>query len=1079
MVIAFGILLIVGIGLGTTISVFNLRDRALANSERELKNIALIIAEQTDRSFKAIELVHDSIAEYIRSVGISSSQDYQDQMSSLNVQLMLRNKLTGLPHLAAINLFNSDGNLVNFSRPWRDPAISIADRDHFKALKSDPASTILVSDPLRYRINGEWAVIVARRLTTPDGAFLGVAVGAVELSYFEKFFSSLALGDHSSIAIFRSDGALLVRHPVIEGTIGQAYTGIIDFLSDRNDGTVWLGGKMDQKKRLVAGHRVTNYPMIVTVGREEMAIRATWAQESYVLISLAGVVGLIIVLVLFGIVREMLRGSTRSQEMLREEKRKLHAALNNMSQGLCMFDSAGQLILYNERYGEIWGLPPEEIGLGTSLRELLDHHTAAGFITGDPERYCAEILAGVAQGTLTTRLVATTDGRIIQVVNRPMKNGGWVATHADVTMKTRAEAAVRESESRFSDLFEFSPDGLVLCDKAGIIRLSNGSANRMFGYEAKELVGQPIEKLLPQGARATYASLIDKFSQAPTQRQMGAASTRLEGCRRDGSLFAAEINLSRIQAGPDELFCAAVRDITDRQRIEEERDRNKQFLHMIIENIPVTVVVKDVPELRYLMVNRAGEEYYGMPRSKMIGKTASEFLSKSTADAVVALDINLLQSGRSVVSVEQEFENPVHGKRIAKSTRLVIPDASGKPRYLLIVLEDMTERKAVEHQLQQAQKMEAVGNLTGGLAHDFNNLLMVIIGNADLLAFDVADNPAASEKVETILQASLRGSNLTSQMLAFSRRQPLKPSRIDANETISDVTALLNRTLGEEISVVVLLCDDLWATFVDPIQLESALVNLAINARDAMPNGGVLTFATSNMQVRPEHAAKHPGLTCGDYVTIKVIDTGIGMSPAVLARVFEPFFTTKAPGKGTGLGLSMVYGYIKQSGGYVSASSEVGKGTTFKFYLPRCAAKEVERNVAIALSEGGRLGRNEVILAVDDNSDVRTTVVAQLRGFGYHVLEAHNAHTALDKLDTTETIDLLLTDIVMPGGINGKELATMAQAGRPNLKVLFTSGFPSMPSTECTEIGSNEAWLRKPYRMNDLANAVREVLDAR
>ncbi len=269
----------------------------------------------------------------------------------------------------------------------------------------------------------------------------------------------------------------------------------------------------------------------------------------------------------------------------------------------------------------------------------------------------------------------------------------------------------------------------------------------------------------------------------------------------------------------------------------------------------------------------------------------------------------------------------------------------GKPQYLVSVVEDVTERKAIEEQLQQAQKMEVVGQLTGGMAHDFNNLLMVIIGNLDLLQDDVVGNPAAARKVETILQASLRGADLTRQMLAFSRRQALQPSRIDVNDLISNTARMLERTLGTEITVDLRIGADPCPVSVDAAQLEAALVNIAINARDAMPDGGTLTIEAGHAHVDADHAPRHPGLAAGDCVTIAIHDTGAGMSPEVLARIFEPFFTTKAPGQGTGLGLSMVYGFIRQSGGHISASSEVGGGTTFTLYLPRAAADEsdVER----------------------------------------------------------------------------------------------------------------------------------------
>jgi nitrogen-specific signal transduction histidine kinase/CheY-like chemotaxis protein len=390
----------------------------------------------------------------------------------------------------------------------------------------------------------------------------------------------------------------------------------------------------------------------------------------------------------------------------------------------------------------------------------------------------------------------------------------------------------------------------------------------------------------------------------------------------------------------------------------------------------------------------------------------------------------------------------------------------------------MTERKGVEDQLRQAQKMEAVGNLTGGVAHDFNNLLTVIIGNLDLLRDDVAGNQAAEQKIETILEASERGSDLTRLMLAFSRRQPLQSKPVDVNRLIRNTTRLLSRTLGEEISIEVQPGADVEHALVDEPQLETALLNISINARDAMPEGGMLSITTRNAELDADYAALHPGVAPGAYVEIEIADTGVGMPPDVVERIFEPFFTTKAVGKGTGLGLSMVYGLMRQSNGHVSVYSELGQGTVFKLFLP--VAQRTQSQVRLpAAEQPARHSGDAVILAVDDNPDVRATVVVQLEGLGYRVREADNAHSALEILDSVDRIDLLFTDIIMPGGLNGKELATKARSKRPDLKVLFTSGFPGTSTGPGTRFDDGDVLLSKPYRQHDLAKAVEEILAPR
>jgi signal transduction histidine kinase len=383
-------------------------------------------------------------------------------------------------------------------------------------------------------------------------------------------------------------------------------------------------------------------------------------------------------------------------------------------------------------------------------------------------------------------------------------------------------------------------------------------------------------------------------------------------------------------------------------------------------------------------------------------------------------------------------------------------------------------RRRVEQQLVQAQKMEAVGQLTGGLAHDFNNLLAIIIGNLDMLREQWTHEPENDELVTGALDAALRGAELTRLMLAFARRQPLQPERCDINRVITFIIRLLRRTLGEDITIDLHLADDLWPALIDRVQLEAAITNLATNARHAMPSGGRLTIATRNTLLDEDYAAAHAELAPGDYVAIEVSDTGTGMPPEVLERIFEPFYTTKGPGQGTGLGLSMVFGFLKQSGGHINVYSEVGEGTAFRLYLPpaRGDAKPddgVEQHPAES-------GNNETILTVEDSAGLRQVLARQLTAAGYRVLQAENARAALDQIESNAVIDLLLTDIVMPGGMNGYELARAAAQLRPELKTLLTTGFADMPNGGPAAMSSLRI-LRKPYRRDELLRLVRDALN--
>jgi PAS domain S-box-containing protein len=392
---------------------------------------------------------------------------------------------------------------------------------------------------------------------------------------------------------------------------------------------------------------------------------------------------------------------------------------------------------------------------------------------------------------------------------------------------------------------------------------------------------------------------------------------------------------------------------------------------------------------------------------------------------------------------------------------------------------DMTERVAAEERQRRSQRLEAIGQLTGGVAHDFNNLLSVIIGNLDLLEERLHADPAAAPLAAKALEAALRGAELTRQLLAFARRQPLDAKVLDLNALVTSTMDLLQRTLGEQIKITTFLAPDLWPILVDPTQLESALINLAINARDAMrgtKNGGRLIIETANHRLDDDYVRINPDVTPGDYAMVAVSDTGVGMDAEVMAKVFDPFFTTKAPGEGTGLGLSMVYGFIRQSQGHIKIYSEPGLGTTVRLYLPRADGR-VEEPAAAAVPEQPPIGKGERILVVEDNAAVRRVVMDQLAGLGYRTIEAENAEAALAILKRGRAVDLLFTDIVMPGRMNGIELAEAARALRPKLKVLLTSGFARDAIEGSSDDGDLKNLLSKPYRKSELAARLRAALD--
>jgi PAS domain S-box-containing protein len=500
--------------------------------------------------------------------------------------------------------------------------------------------------------------------------------------------------------------------------------------------------------------------------------------------------------------------------------------------------------------------------------------------------------------------------------------------------------------------------------------------------------------------------------------------------------------------------------------------RARDLLDAVVENLPDIILLKEAEGAgyRYRLINSAAEKAFGRDRSAIIGKTECDIFPPKEAAAVIKSNNAVAASGEPRTFTDRKLTTAAGVRTV--ETRMV-PILNGSTLILAIV-RDVTEAKMREDQLRQMQRLESVGGLTGGLAHDFNNLLAVILGNVELIREKAKERSETAELADEALDAAHRGADLVRRLLAFARKQHLEPTAVDLNDRLPNVMPLLERTLGENVRLQVKMAESLWKARIDATQVDDALVNLAINARDAIRDGGTLTVETGNIILDEDYASHHVEVTPGEYVMLAVSDTGTGMTPAVVARAFEPFFTTKPEGKGTGLGLSQVYGWVKQSGGHIKIYSEVGHGTTVKLYLPRAADKP--SGASRRTVQKPELRGHEKILLVEDNPSVRRTVTRQLADLGYSVIEAEHGDSALRQINSGTEFDLLLTDIVMPGGLSGYQLADEATKLRPDMRVLFTSGYTELAAAGIPTSRSGPL-LSKPYSKNDLGRAVRSALD--
>ena len=533
----------------------------------------------------------------------------------------------------------------------------------------------------------------------------------------------------------------------------------------------------------------------------------------------------------------------------------------------------------------------------------------------------------------------------------------------------------------------------------------------------------------------------------------------------------------RGQRMPDGSRISVITDITERKRIEEALRRSDQLKSTILASALDSIVTIDANGI-VLDFNPAAERVFGYSRADILGRNIADLI----------IPEHLRERHRAAL---KRFVETGEGRVIGARIELTALHADGHefpveisvaPTYqddrasFTAFIRDISQQKVAEERLRQSQKMEAVGQLTGGIAHDFNNLLAVVLGNLDLVLEHLSDRDERHDLVSRAIKAAERGATLTQRLLAFSRKQPLHPKTIQLNSLVAGMDELLRRSLGEHIEIELVTAAGLWFCEVDPSQMEIALLNLAINARDAMVEGGKLTIETANARLDDDYAAVQADLPPGQYVMLAVTDTGCGMSAEVKEQIFQPFFTTKQVGQGSGLGLSMVYGFVKQSGGHIAVYSEPSEGSTFKIYLPRvqsdCAPEDLE-----PVPAGTQSGRRDRILVVEDSGDVRDLIVTLLLRAGYRVLAAADGEAALRLLDSAEGVDLLLTDAVLPGGLSGRDLADAVRHRSPETRILFMSGYTENAIVHHGRLDEDVLLLQKPFRESDLTRKVRQALE--
>jgi two-component system, cell cycle sensor histidine kinase and response regulator CckA len=647
------------------------------------------------------------------------------------------------------------------------------------------------------------------------------------------------------------------------------------------------------------------------------------------------------------------------------------------------------------------------------------------------------------------------------------------------SLKGQVETAISPT------LLEAVPDAMVVVNSEGIIVHINTLTEDMFGYAREELIGQKVELLIPEELRPQHQHHRDRFAQQPSVRRMGA-NLELYGRRMDGSQFPVEISLSPVRTSAGQVVLSAIRDISERKRIEAElrrahealeRRRDRQLweyqnrLALTVDSSQDAIIGKNLEGI-ITSWNRGAQEIYGYSAEEVIGRPISLLAPPERQDEIPGI-LERIRHGERVDYFES-VRVAKDGHRLNVSISVSpVHDPEGNIVGASAIARDITAQKRAEDQLRQAQKMEAVGRLAGGVAHDFNNILGIITASCELLSGRAGVASTGSAYIDNIRKAAERGAILTRQLLAFSRRQPIKLQILDLNERLKEVSRLVRPLMGDDVKITVATDSSPAIVEADPGQIDQIILNLAVNSRDAMPRGGKLILETAVRDLDRAFADLHPPLTAGRYVMLAVSDSGVGMDQATIAHIFEPFFTTKESGKGTGLGLSTVYGIVQQAGGHIWVYSEPGRGTTFRVYLPSAEAKV---GGASGAEEEALPPRREgtTVLLVEDDSMMRMLTRQMLEDHGYRVLEADSGQAALEQVSSSDgEIDLTLTDVVMQG-MTGPELVLKLTETNPSMKVLFMSGYTG----ELLGDGGTGAitLLEKPFTRTTLLKAVDTAL---
>jgi two-component system, cell cycle sensor histidine kinase and response regulator CckA len=948
-----GYLVVLTLGLNLlTLSLsgfFLAKNRSAYNDKAAItaQNLAQVLEQTITGTINKVDIAVYALAKEVeRQIAAGEIDDKRltDYMTSTQSQI---------PEIEGLRVANDKGLVIYGLRPASGALYDASEREYFIQLRDNPRDLLVISQPFKGRIANKWIIVLARRISRPDGTFAGVAFGSLSLAKIDQLFSSLNVGRYGAFAL--RDGAdlgLVARYPEPEG-IGSA------------------------------------------IGLKKMS-------------------------------REFL-------ELFRKgETAGVYDAPSGLDRRMRTW---GFRKFANARYYIFVGLAKDEY--------------LAGW-----RRDAWETAIGLALFLLVSSLAAAAIALV------------WKRNQA-------TEESLRVNEARFHKIFEESPIGISLLGKEREFVLTNQRYREFLGYSEAELMERGPRELLHPDDREPSMALSQKLREG----DIPFIHMEQRYLRKDGRVVWSDTTITPLRDEKGQLILTIgwVQDITERKQSEEKVRK----LSQAVEQSPASIAITDRDgNIEY--VNPAFCTMTGYPEEELLGKNPRILKTETTSSEEYRILWETITSGRTW---QGEFCNRKKDGELFWESACIAPisDDKGAINHFVAIKEDITQRRraeeeraALEGQLRQAQKMESVGRLAGGVAHDFNNMLTVILGHAALALMEAAPSHPLHVHLSEIHRAAERSTDLTRQLLAFARKQTIAPKVLDLNASLTGMLNMLQRLIGEDILLSMQASPDLWPVKVDPSQIDQILANLCVNARDAMTGVGTITLQTVNRSLTVDDCIAQTEASPGEYVLLTLTDDGSGMEQEMVSHIFEPFFTTKGVGEGTGLGLSTVYGIVKQNNGFIEVHSHPDRGTTFNIYLPRYAGAALQERTSGAPEHVS--GRSEVILVVEDESTILSLVSKMLTTLGYSVLQAGTPTEAIDLVQQgAGKIHLLLTDVVMPG-MNGRDLANRLLDRHPRLKMLFMSGYTADIIARHGVLDDGINFIQKPFTMQDLAGKLVEVL---